>query len=252
MAQSLHESFGGLDLPVDVTEIDNTLTPLDPGRDVMLALFEAAINAELTAAWVRMARGFPRDAGVSTTLPVADTYPGEPTPQVMKERQAVFPLLALHRSGEHTYEQQTLELDLLRQPWELHYIVGPLDVAATRQLQDVCQAVSKIVRRTVERRGHPAYESGVEQFFPDGSAPFSSAELKGGQMGPAAFAGDEKSTPYYALTLRLETTEVARVNGEGSFGPFDGTDYDFGIGNGPDGEGVIHGLLYASTDQETI
>jgi hypothetical protein len=252
VTQSLNETFGGLDLPVEATDVTDTLAPLDPGRDVMLALFAAALNAELTVAWRKVTRGFAPDAGIDRTLPVADTYPGELTPQAMQARQAKFPLLALHRSGEHTYEQQTLELDLLRQPWELHYVLGPLDVAGTRQLQDILQAASKILRRTVERRGHPAYEDGLEQFFPDGTAPFSSAELKGGQAGPAAFAGDEKGTLYHALTLRLETTEIARADAAGSYGPFDGTDYDFGIGDGPLGEGVIHGLLYASTDQETI
>ncbi len=252
MTESLHESFGGLSLPVGEEDVDDTLAPLDPGRDVMLALFAAAINAELGPAWAKLAGRLPASKKIDKENPVGDTYPGEPTPQVMQERQGLFPLLALHRSEEHSYEQQTLELDVMKQPWALHYILCPLDVAGTRQLQDVCQAVSKICRRTVERRGHPAYNDGEELFFPDGSAPFSSAEVKGGQMGQATFAGDEKGTLYYSLTLRLETTEIARPSAEGTFGPYDGADYSFGIGDGPLGEGVIHGLLYASTDQEIV
>lgn len=252
MTQSLHESFGGLSLPVGAEDVETTFAPTDPGRDAMLALFEAALNAELGPAWRKVVARQPEESGLSRQNPVGDTFPGELTPAIMQERKGGYPLLAVHRSGEHSYEAETLELDRLRQPWEVNYILGPLDVAGVRQLQDILIDVSKVLRRTVERRGHPAYLGGEEIFFPDGVAQFSTCEVKGGTMGQASFAGDEKQTPYYALTLRLETTEVAQQSSEGYAGPFDGTDYDFGIGDGMNGEGVINGLLYASTDQPTI
>lgn len=253
MTQSLHETFGGLSLPVGEEDVDTTLAPLDPGRDAMLALFAAALNAEFGAAWVKVAGQLRLDPEkFDLENPVGDTYPGEPTPAVMQERKGKFPLMAVHRSGEHEYEAKTLELDQLRQPWEVHYILGPLSVEGVRKLYDVLISASKVLRRTVERRGHPAYLDGEEIFFPDGLAPFSTCEVRGGQMGQAHFAGDEKQTPYYALTLRLETTEIARVTEGSDGGPFIATDYSFGIGDGPGGEGVIHGLLYATTDQVTI
>lgn len=250
MTQSLHESFGGLSLPVSEDDVDKTLAPLDPGRDMLLSLFAAAINAELGAAYRKVVEEFASGHDIDRTNPVADTFAGAPTPAVMQERKAVFPLLALHRSGTHTFETHLLDQDKLRQPWELHYILGPLDVADSRKILDLCVAASKIVRRTVTRGGHPAYQSGASVFFPAEGEPtaFGEITVTGGEgPGQAVFAGDANGTPYYAITINLETVEFVDA-GEATqtSAPFEGADYDVGIGGEP--AGILNGALYANSN----
>ena len=125
-----------------------------------------------------------------------------------------FPLLAVHRSGVAQYAMHTLELGRLTQPWSLHYILGPLDIIEGRQLKDICVAVAKIVGRVIKRRGHAAYQGGRLQFFGDVAgepAPFSSVRLVSHEgPGQAVFGGNESAVLFWAIEMRLETTELTR------------------------------------------
>ncbi|HEU4544359.1 MAG TPA: hypothetical protein VFR23_24725 [Jiangellaceae bacterium] len=248
MTASLAESFGGLRLPVQASDVDRTLASLDPGRDVLLDLFAAAINAELTAAWAKVRLGLSPGHALGA-LPVSDTLPAMPTVQVMQERKAVFPLLALHRDGRGAYETHLIDQELLRQPWELHYILCPLDTADSRRLLDIGIAISKIVDRVVSRGGHPAYQSGAYALFgaDTESALFGALRVIGHDgPGQAVFAGDEQGTKYWAMTVQLESVEYPSERTDENAGAFDGADYAIGIGGEP--AGTIHGLMYASTD----
>lgn len=249
MTQSLNESFGGLRLPVHAGDVTTTLAPLEPGRDMLLELFSAALNAELTEAWHKVTQSIPSGQKIDRDKPVADTFPGEPTKQAFQERKPAFPLLALHPTGRGLYEPHLIGIRKLVQPWELHYILGPLDVADNRRLQDICRAASKIIERTTERGAHPGYKGGAQQFGGDDPAVslFGGIEVTGHEgPGGALVLGDEGSTPYYAITIFLTTVEYTGEDTSQTSVPLQGADYDMGIGGEP--AGTIHGLLYANTD----
>jgi len=251
--ESMFERFGGLDLPVRTADIGASgLAALDPQRDRLLELFAAAINSELTEAWTAALAnvGGPRDRlGAS---PVSDKLPDEPTEQALTQRVTKFPVLAIHRQGTGSYEEQTLEITRLKQPWGLHYILGPLDLIDARQLKDVCVAVAKIVAGVVRRRGHKAFEGGALQFFgdnsPDEPSPFTSVKLVSHEgPGQAVFAGNDSKLTFWAIEMRLETTEVASFDSDAEGSDFDSADITVGVGGG---EGLTPSLIIAKTDQD--
>jgi hypothetical protein len=256
VTQSLYEGFGGLALPVDAADVTTTLTPLDPARAVLSGLFRAAINAELGPAWTKATAGTP----LASSSPVQDVLEIPPTADKMKQRVAGWPLLCVYRDGDGVCEEHTLNggVERLTQPWTVDYILGPVDIADLRKLGDVFQAVVKIVRLCIRRRGHEAYQGGALQFFPgqlpDGDVPlFPRSSLLGavslkGYSGPptyqARFAGSDSGTIYHAISLRLETVEYT-YDVDGAFPPIEAFDLDVGIGGG---EGIVSGLVYASSD----
>src|SRR5690348_2629468 len=96
-ADSLLQTVGSQALPAVDGDVTDTLAPLDKARDGMLALFTTALNAELAGAWDKVVALVPSLAGSS---PVADAVPFAPTPELMLQRKAGFPMLALARDGE--------------------------------------------------------------------------------------------------------------------------------------------------------
>jgi hypothetical protein len=249
---SLYETLGGLDLPVEAADVGDTLNALDPGVHLLAELFKAAINGELTDAWQKVVGSTsPVNAGVIgsahplyNTLPVADTLELEPTPAIMTQRKAVWPMLCVHRMGRATYDDIALQLTRRTQTWGLHYILGPLDVADLHKLNKICVAVTAIVAMVIRDRGHRAYQNGAVQFFPDTEA-FTSIRLVSHEgPGQAKFSESGDSTLYYAVSMELETTETVKDNPD-AFGVFDAVDYE--IGGGGD-DGILPGLIYAQTD----
>lgn len=247
-ANSLFQGFGGLELPLAPADFSTGLAPLDPARSTMAALFAAAINAELGEAWDKLFGSATNAAGLPSTHPLYDKSPVEtvlelePSPQVVRQYVAAWPLLALHRAGTGTYEQHTLSHDRLTQPWQLHYILTPLDVGDWRKFEAACVAVAKVVRLVVRQRGHLAYQSGAVAFEPCG--PLASVELKSHEgPGQAAFAGDDSGLLYYAITMNLETVELSSDRDD-VYPPFDGGMLEVGVGG--DG-GVMPGLIYADS-----
>jgi hypothetical protein len=226
LSESMLETMGGLSLPAVEDSDNSTLASLDPGRDILLALFAAAINSELGAAWTAVTNTLGVGHRLYGTSPVQDTLPDEPTEQVLTQRKTGFPLLALHRTGSGTFEDMTMEITRLTQPWKLHYVLGPLDIIDSRKLKDVCIAAGKVVALTLRERKHLAYEDGDLQF----EDVFSSIRVVS-QEGPtqAGFGGSEDSTMYWAIALNLETTEISD-DVEGSTGLLDAADFIFGVG----------------------
>ncbi len=247
-ANSLHQQFGGLELPVLASDVDGDLTPLDPARRVLADLFKAAINAEFGEAWASL-----NGVRASTQLrdePVGDVLELEPSRAVMQERKSSFPLMAIYRSGEGTYEDFSLYAQKLKQPWTLDWILGPADVATAFQLTDACVAIAKVVSLVCRLRGHPAYQGGALQFGEDGSlAAIRVVKHRGPGQAKMADSGDEGSgTTYWAISIELESLEYSDLTGSADANsvPLTGASYDVGIGGSP--EGVIRGLVYADTD----
>lgn len=249
---SLYETLGRLDLPVEAADVGDTYNALDLGVHLLAELFKAAINGELTDSWQKLVGSTsPVNAGVlgSThplygTLPVADTLELEPTPPIMTQRKAVWPLLCVHRTGKATYDEHTMQLFKRTQTWALHYILGPLDIADLHRLNKVCVAVTGIVAMVIRDRGHLNYQGGAVQFFGDTQA-FSSIRLVDHEgPGQARFSESGDSTVYYAVTMTLETTETVHDKLEAN-ADFDAVDYEIGVGGA---DGTLPGAVYAQTD----
>jgi len=246
---SLNERIGSLRLPPDIATIEEakTLTSLDPARRILADVFKTAILAELTEAWVAaVANRLTDEHGISPLVPVADVLELEPIAPVMQSRKAGFPLLAVYRSGTAEYSTHTFYADKLTQPWTVDWVLGAADVATTFQLLDAAVAVSKIISRVIFRQGHPAYNSGAIQFGEDRGDLGSIRMLRHEGPGQARFAGDDKGPMYWAISIHFETVEyVSEVSGLEADGIFEGADYEIGVGGAP--EGVMPGLVYAST-----
>lgn len=205
MTQSLFQSFGGFSLPITDEDTEGSLTALDPGRDKMLAWFKAAINAEFASVWTEATASLPSGHKLVGTQPVADTYPGEPSAAVIQGRKTGWPLLALHRTGEATYETELIDRDKLTQQWHLHYIIGPIDIEGERKILDICQAIGKLVAMCIRAFGHPAHESGADQLE---AANLTSLRIVN-STGPGQAVFDEgDDTKFWATRIALESTEL--------------------------------------------
>lgn len=250
-ANSIYNNLGGLQLPLDVADFSGTLAPLDPARATLTALFAAAINAELTEAWQSVVgrstapaiTGLGASHRLYNTTPVQSTLELEPNPIIMRELKKSMPLLCVHRSGTGTYDSHTLNADKLTQAWNVHYILGELDTGELRKVGDACVAAAKIIRMTIRKRGHLAYQAGALQFFP-GVGDLCSVELKSHEgPGQAKFAGDEDGPMFYAISMALETVEILSDNLD-VYPPFEGVMYEVG---GGDGNTIFPGLIYADS-----
>lgn len=239
MTQSLFHRVGATEFDGTANGFSETLEPLDPGRDILLGLFEQAITSELGSRWDAVKTG--------TQLASADvvqmTLPFRPDQGVMRQLRTEFPLLAVYRTGTATIEEHTLAIDKLTQPWQAVYVLGPLPIEDVRKLGDVLQAVAKVVRLTVERRGHPDFDGGALQFYPDKGA-FGSCRVTGYEVGQAQFASGDDAPTYWMAQVNLETIEFVH--------PLDGfaTDFEgasYGIGVEGDG-GVLPDLINVDTD----
>ncbi len=245
--ESLLQSYGGLVLPAVEDTANGALTSLDPGRDMLLALFEAAINSELGAAWTAVTNALPAGHRLRGTAPVQDTLPAVPLEQALTQRKSGWPLLCLHRDGRGEFAEYVMERDKLVQPWKLHWIVGPLDIIDQRKILDVGQAIAKVLRLVIRKRGHKAYQSGALQFFGDTGA-FSSVELTG-YSGPdqAVFGGDKSSTVFWAAEADIVTNELSDFVEGSEESELEALDLTLGVGGG---EGILPQLVLASSDAE--
>jgi hypothetical protein len=248
--ESLYQSFGGTTFPTTAADVTDTLVSLDPGRDLLLELFASAINSELGEVWTAVTGTMGTSHPFAGTTPVQGKLPEEPTRQNLTSLKKGFPLLALHRDPEEEtkYEPYTLEVDKLTQQWKLHYILGPLDVIDQRKLKDIGQAVAKIVKLVIKKRGHPSYQSGALQFFGD-TGSFSRVDLLSSK-GPtqAGFGEGSDTTIYWSMLMKLETEELSSFV-EGSLAEVEAADISVGIGGG---EGILPDAISAQTDAQNF
>lgn len=242
MTDSLYQRTGQMRMPATAADIDDallTLAPLDPARDTLLELFEAAINFELGAAWAKVVAVVPQLSG---KLPVNDTVPGPPSAELMLQRKADFPLLFVSRDGDGVYEQHSLALRQLRQTWEVHYALLPVEAGEMRKIQDVLTRVGDVIDATIERGGHPAYRGGSQVLY---SAGFAAIDLKKVRKGQARFATDQHSPTYVMLSGEIESTEV-RVPLDGTATDWRSTGYSVSTGNA---DGLIQPFMQAESEQ---
>lgn len=242
MTDSLFQRLGEMRLPTKAGDVDPaalTLAQLDPARDAMLALFAAAINAELGPAWATVVAAVPSLTG---TNPVADTWPGEPSPEIVTQRKCSFPCLFLARTGVGKFNDYSLARKQLTQEWGLHYIVSPVDVGDLRKVGDILIRVGATVMHCIERGGHPSYLGGSKVL---GTVGLSILNLTKIQAGQAKFASGDGAAPmYHSLSCELESVEIANWV-PGTAAPFNGAGLSLGTGNA---DGLIDGLTTADTE----
>lgn len=227
MTDSLYQQLGAMALPTkssDVDSTDLTLAPLDPARDLMLALFSAALIAELGPAWNVVAAAVPSLVGVPV---VADTWPGEPSTEIVLQRKCKFPCLFLSRSGPGTFSYVTLARKQKSQKWGLHYIISPVDVGDLRKVGDILTRASATILHTIERGGHPAYQSGAKALSTVG---LDALEIDNDQAGQARFAADPASPLYHSLSCELTSLESTDWV-PGTAPDFNGASYTLGTGD---------------------
>jgi hypothetical protein len=248
---SSYETIGEFSTPVTADQVTDTLGVLDGGVHVLAELFKAAINAELTDVWQKIVGVSGGTDGVIgtkhplyNTLPVADTLELEPSQQVMTQRHAVWPLLCVHRVGKAEYTWTTIEIQRRIQQWNLHYILGPVDIADLHKLSKVCIGVAGIVSMVLRDYGHKAYKNGETQFFQGSGAHFAWIWLKSHEGPGNARFNEGDQTIYYAITMGLETAEDLTDTQE-AFADFDAVDYSIGVGDELE---IVPDLVEANTD----
>jgi len=249
MTTHIYESLGGMTLPIDPTLIgtDLSLDVLDPALATLTALFKQALKSELDAVWTTVCASLPTDHPLygSTTV-VADTLELEPDSDVMRERKPDWPLLAVHRTDEATYEQTTIARVDRLQKWNAHLILGPRSgIATERKLRPILTRASDVLALVVERRGHPDYASGALQFFGltlDGPHPIGSCRVVTSGVGNAMFADGD--TVYPAMRMVLEIGEES-VDTQEALVDIEGMNVHIGSG---DESGSIPEFVEIDTD----
>lgn len=245
---SIVDKTGGLNFPLNPADFSTTLTPLDPARNRLLALFATAINYELTPVWRKIVADLNTKHALAGSLPVQDTLELRPTQNVMQQRKATFPLLCLFRSARAIWEEHTLEIDKRTQDWSLMYILPALDVHDQRRFGDVTQAVAAIVRRVIRNHGHKAFEGGALQFFQDASGIGAIKMIAQTDIGNAPFAEGSDAPLYYTVVCELQTIEYSQDLAE-EFGDFEGVDYKVGTGDGLE---ILPQFIEASDDVPVV
>jgi hypothetical protein len=228
MTDSVYRHFGDTEFPQDLTASPETLfASLDPQLDAILALFKAALNAELGAAWdlarVGTALEFLKGTMTAST-PVVDTLWTQPTKASLRAQSLGFPLLCLARVST-TNEELTLSKEMVSTTWALDYLLGPLSGADYRRLAAALPAALKVIQMTTRELSHPAYLSGARQF--DG---FNTIGIKSSAMGPASFGEDGGGVEYFGLHVDFETTETDKPL-DGSVTGYVGSTFVFGVGD---------------------
>lgn len=237
---TINQRVGAFEFPYSIEDVDGTqLTITDTAQAVILAVFAAAINDELTGAFQKAAKGTPLEG----KLPVADVWPGKPTPTVMKTRKAGFPLLAAYRVGKAPWSELTLSIDQRTQKWGLDLILGPLDVAHEQRIGRVLVRAAVLVQRVMRNRGHKAYQGGKLLWGDQETGALSTIWLDEDEYGPALFGGgDDTPAVYHALSCSLTTTELSS---DVAFDAVPLEEMALTLGVGGSSDGVIPALVQA-------
>lgn len=246
----LYRDSGALRFPILGSASFDTadLTGLDPARDIMLALFAAALVAELQGVWRPAVAHTPcRDA----VTPVAQRVPFSPLLGDLRQMKVTMPALFVYRQPTSPIKHSNFTMWQRRftTSWGIDYFLGPLDVGAQGRIQDVLVAAGKVFAEVVEDGGHSAYHDGANVLgsVGIGACGFSTVALTEFRAGGAQVADEKGPGPiYWAATGTIETTELVRPR-DGEATDFLGAAFTLGSGTG---EGLIPNIVEATTDEE--
>jgi hypothetical protein len=249
---SLDRTVGALSFPLSATG-ETDLASLDPARDILLALFYAAINDELGPRWASAVTGTKL---TSAATPLVAKFPFEPDRETLTQFKATFPALFVYRdsSSPTRKEEFTLSQRKYTKRWGVDYFLGPLDVGDRGKISDILNAVGACISEVVERGGHKAYatttlDSGTviakRVFGPwgTGTCGFSSIDVVEYAHGPAALSREDPK--YWACSCVLETVELDGHSENAFLDWYDGAEATIGTGNA---DGEIEDLVVVNTD----
>lgn len=214
MSNSLNTQWGALSFPIPPGD-GNDLTKLDPARDIILDLLEAALNSELSDAWnaVCVPLGMPS--------PVRSKMPGLDDLDTIRQCYGEPPWLSVARSLEPaTSDEFTLWQNRITSKWTIDYVLGALEIGDQWKLTDVLIAAGKIIDATVNNGGHKAYATTTrsdgslqaKQVFFLGGCGFNTVFITSFTLGSAAFS--QGGPKYHALTMTLQSTELDSMEAE--------------------------------------
>ena len=238
-ANTVYRRVGATRFPIeDLATTENAFT--DPVQEMMLSLFRAAIIDELGPQFDSASFATP----LSGKSVVSDVWPGLLTPQVMKQRKALFPLLAVAPTGKPEWSERTLGATQCRRKWAVDYVLGPLEVGAAQRLEKIFHKIEVLLQMVIQQRGHGSYMSGALQWGDGIVQGLNSVWLAEAEYGQAKFSSDAGDTTYYALSALIETNE--HEYDIATYAPLTGTGFTVGVGGSVDG--VIPAEVVAKTE----
>ena len=233
-ANSLYRTVGGLALPLEDTG-ESTGASLDPGRDILLDLLAAALNDELAARWSSATPGTPLEG----TNPVQTTEADELDSQLLQTKEIKFPVLAVYRNGQGSWDDFSLDTERLNWGFSVDYVLGPLTAGERRRMGDFLYAALLIMGETIKRGGHRAYATQPGRTWQpklvlgpgSDTANFSSVRIAPNsiQRGAASFSGSD--VKYWALSFNVEATEIdSHTEGDPRSNDYAGVNATLGTG----------------------
>jgi hypothetical protein len=223
--------------PLLVADIDDGALP-DPVRAALLALFRAAIIYRFSLVWPTVAATTPLAA---TATAVVDWFPAALTVEFFQQRRCKFPLLLLDRVGTAEFTDETDNLERKTQPWDLNWILGPLDVADLHRFRAaLTRIIPDLVNDICSQGGiHSSYNGG-NAIFGIGGIPVGSMRLANHNADAMPIAGGGNERLYHGVTMRLETTEYD-VESTDDYPDFLHADLGVNVGGF---EGLVPGFLH--------
>ena len=224
------------DQPLLAADLVNGAFP-DPVRLVLLDLFRAAILHRLGDVWSTVASGTP----LTGTTPVQDFYLAPLSKELLQQRKCEFPLLLLDRVGTADFNDETQEIERRTQPWDLHWILGGLEIGHLFRFRAaLTHVIPSLVNDICSGGGvHPAYNSGNSVFGP-GGIPVGSLRLVNHNADSLEIQGRAETRLYHGVTMRLETTEYDAED-TSSYPDFLTADVAIAVGGGSGG--LIPGFI---------
>lgn len=189
-------------------------------HDTLLALFfpllTAAINAELAgdseaivagSAWAVAAAGITLPGGdaLASKLPVQDRSYLPPTAGRFSETQPDWPVLCIYHVAEAESEAWSTERDLERAEMQIDWIMPALDAQGEHRLGGAPKLVARVVRDTLRRGSHPAYNSGAPQFSGDPIWELAFGKI---EFGPARMGQDGQGMEFLAASIPLTVSHL--------------------------------------------
>lgn len=189
---------------------------LDPAQTMFVALFHAAINDELSAAWTHV---WTDKAYLVDGTPVGSPFLTEPDLDNLRQAKQKWPIFALYRAGEPTTDDFTLWQGRTTQSWRIEHVLGPLEVVSEQKARAFLEREASLIRRILADGGHRAYSAITLE---DGRRAPEAVFAKAGlsvirsprfQIGRAAHEGSD--TKYFCLGCSFETHELERTESIG-------------------------------------
>lgn len=199
-----YATIGATEFPLDSTAVTTSLAIVaDPARDILLALFKAALIAECQAAFDVAKVGTKLDGYV-----VDMCIPFNPESFLVKAVKLDYPCLALWRT-KSVFQERTLAKGVRVTDWTLNYILGEMTTLEMGRLYTMLTAAEALLMSVCETGYHASYNDGYSFLESMGVVELGVLESVYGHW-EATGSGSEIMVP--ALSMTLRTVEEVFAN----------------------------------------